>query len=78
MAYVERFNFKDVNSNLLTEEAEKEYLEYEKKHSMLQQQKHTIKIEKKSKKDDWEKRIEEFFKKGEELNAKVRNRYIKR
>lgn len=78
MAYVERFNFKDVNSHLLSEEAEKEYLEYEKKHSMLQQQKHTIKIDRNPKKDSWEKIIEEFFKKGEELNAQVRNRHSKK
>ena len=80
MAYIKRFNFEDMDSHIVSDDEMKRLKEYEMKHSMLAQQKHTIKIEHESEEEKWAKTMKEFFKKGEELNArkrfKVSNRHV--
>lgn len=80
MAYIKKFNFEDMDSHIVSDDEIKRLKEYEMKHSMLAQQKHTIKVEHESEEEKWRKTMEEFFKKGEELNArkrfKVSNRHV--
>lgn len=78
MAYIKRFNFEDMDSHIVSDDEIKRLKEYEMKHSMLAQQKHTIKVEHESEEEKWRKTMEEFFRKGEELNAKVRSRHSKK
>ena len=45
MAYIKKFNFEDMDSHIVSDDEMKRLKEYEMKHSMLAQQKNTIKIE---------------------------------
>ena len=55
MAYIKKFNFEDMDSHIVSDDEMKRLKEYEMKHSMLAQQKHTIKIEHESEEEKWRK-----------------------